>query len=84
METLWAFIVIITGSVLPPDGATEEERAGFVFIDVTNTTVMHFDSKEACESANEKMIASADVVARGLYNSKVEISGCKAIEYTVK
>jgi nicotinamide mononucleotide (NMN) deamidase PncC len=84
METLWAFIVIITGTVLPPDGATEEERQGFVFIEVTNTTVMHFDSQEACESANQKMLASADIVAQGLYNSKVEVSGCKPIEFTVE
>lgn len=84
METLWVVIITITGLVVPPPTATEEDKAGFEFAEVSNTSEMHFSSAEACDRVRGKMLENKAALVMGLQNPEIEISDCKVVEFTVK
>jgi hypothetical protein len=83
METLWVFVATINGLVLPPPGTTDEDRAGIVFLDVTQSSAMHFDNEADCNAGREKLIAGKAGLAVGLQNVTLTVTECKAVEYTV-
>lgn len=79
METLWVFMIVISGTVSPgPQGTVP----GFVGGNVENISNMFFMSEKECNDARDMMVAQTQIMIKGLQDAKIEISECKAVEFT--
>ena len=81
METIWTFTVIIAGAFNPTPASVVE---GFIGGHVRNTSVMFFETEEACNAARELMIASKPSIVQGLVDPEVTVDECEASKFKVQ
>lgn len=76
METIYALVIILTGTLIPDAEAPDGLLSG----KVENTTTVYYSSMETCEQAYQNALAAySELVVEGL-SSKVEVRPCEGIQ----
>lgn len=75
METIWAFVIIITAS-LQPVNVNGDILGGRI----DNTTTIYFATEEACNNAHREAIAHKEEIAASMYDAEVEIFACEGLK----
>jgi len=75
METIWAFIIIITASLQPADIAGD-----LLGGEVEQRTTIYFATQEACFSAFDAAIANKEEIRREMPNATVTITACERLQ----
>lgn len=82
METLWSFIVIVSGTM--PASPLETAERGFLGADVETSTQMYFESEAACDTGRTLLIRAQTQIIQTLKDGKVDVSECVPIEFIVE
>jgi hypothetical protein len=75
METIWAFVIIITASLSPAD-VSGDLLGG----DVENRTTIYFATQEACEKAYNASVANKQEIEAQMPQSNVVITQCEGLQ----
>ena len=76
METIYALVIILTGTLVPDADAPDGILSG----EVENTTTVYYSSMEACEQGYQNAVATyGELVVEGL-DSKIEVKPCEGIQ----
>ena len=76
MDTIYALVVILSGTLIPNEGADPNILSG----EVENKTTVYYKTLEACDAAYAQAVANKDqMVVPGL-DVKVEIKPCEGIQ----
>jgi len=78
METIYALVIILSGTLVPGDTAGPDVLSGTV----ENKTTVYFKTLEACEKSYADAVASTDQMAPQGMEVKVEIKPCEGIQVT--
>ncbi len=76
MDTIYALVVILTGTLVPGDSADENVLSG----EVQNKTTVYFRTLEACEVAYAQALASKEEMVIPNMNVTVEVKPCEGIQ----
>ena len=76
MDTIYALVVILTGTLVPGDEADENVLSG----EVQNKTTVYFKTLEACELAYAQALASKEEMVIPNMNVTVEVKPCEGIQ----
>ena len=76
METIYALVIILTGTLLPNADASPDVLSG----EVVNTTTVYFRTLEACQSAHADAVANQNNMAPPGMDIKVVVKDCEGIQ----
>jgi hypothetical protein len=78
MDTIYALVIILSGTLLPSDDASEEVLSG----EVENKTTIYFTTMEACESAYIQTLSNKEQMMVPGMDVTVVIKPCEGIQVT--
>ena len=78
MDTIYALVIILSGTVVPHSDAGPEVLSG----EVENKTTVYFTTLEACQKARDTAIASKDSMVPSGMDVQVQIKDCEGIQVT--
>lgn len=76
MDTIYALVVILSGTLIPNEGADLNILSG----EVENKTTVYYKTLEACDAAYVQAVANKDQMAVPGLDIKVEIKPCEGIQ----
>jgi len=76
METIYALVIILSGTLLPSDDAGPDVLSG----EVENRTTIYFRTLEACEASYAEALASKERMVPAESDAQVEIKPCEGIQ----
>jgi len=76
MDTIYALVVILSGTLIPNEGADPNILSG----EVENKTTVYYKTPEACDAAYVQAVANKDQMAVPGLDIKVEIKPCEGIQ----
>ena len=79
METVWFFILIITGTT----SSQSVEESGFLGGNVVNRSQMYFMTEEQCNAGRQLMVDLEDAIVDGLGNAEVKMTECQSTEFEI-
>ena len=77
METVWFFILIISGTT----SSQTMEESGFIGGNVLNRSQMYFMTEEQCNAGRQLMVDLKPAIVQGLENAKMEMTECQSTEF---
>lgn len=76
MDTIYALVVILSGTLIPNEGADPNILSG----EVENKTTVYYKTLEVCDAAYVQAVANKDQMAVPGLDIKVEIKPCEGIQ----
>lgn len=76
MDTIYALVVILSGTLVPTDDADDNILSG----EVENKTTIYYKTLEACDAAYAQAVATKDQMQVPGLDVTVEIKPCEGIQ----